>query len=106
MDMPILTYKAEVHETPDEDLEVFENVANISHGDFALCRRSSLILAQARFDIGSFVLAEPFRIFWKIGDYEEEGEGDDTGQSAFKDEDPSPSIVTAHAAHFTNGTGE
>ena len=63
-------YQPEVHETPDENLEIFEDIADIARSDFALCRGSTLICSEARFNVGSLLLTQPFRLFREVRDDE------------------------------------
>ena len=51
--------EAEVHESAEEDLIVFEDVEDVARGDGAFGGRAALVFFQAGFDVGAFVFGEP-----------------------------------------------
>ena len=83
--------ESKVHESAEEEFEVFEAVYYIGKGDSTLARGAALVFEEAGADVGSFVFAEPvggagqkdgvigilrrslpFRFLWEVGDHEVE----------------------------------
>ena len=52
-------YESEVHNSTEEEFEIFEAVRYIGKGDSALARGAALIFEEAGTDVGTFVFAEP-----------------------------------------------
>ena len=52
-------YESEVHESAEEEFEIFEAVYYVGKGNAALARGAALIFEEAGTDVGTFVFAEP-----------------------------------------------
>lgn len=98
--------QAEVHEASDNDLIIFEDVADILEGCAALHGGTPLIGAEAGRDKRLFAVGEPLDLFGEVGKPKVEEEADNDGQQAFEDEDPAPSSVAADATHLSDRCSE
>ena len=52
-------YESKVHESAEDEFEIFEAVNDIGKGNAALARGAALILEEAGADVGTFVFTEP-----------------------------------------------
>ena len=52
-------YESEIHDSAEEEFEIFEAIYYIGKGDSALAGGAALIFEEAGTDVGTFVFAEP-----------------------------------------------
>lgn len=52
-------YESEVHESAEEEFEIFEAIYYVGKGNAALARGAALIFEEAGTDVCTFVFAEP-----------------------------------------------
>ena len=51
--------EAEVHESAEDEFEIFETVYYVGKGDSAFARGAALVFEEAGANVGTFVFAEP-----------------------------------------------
>jgi hypothetical protein len=98
--------EAKVHEPAEEDLEVFEDAADVTAADLALGSGLALVDLETGADVGTLVLGEPLGVFREVREAEEECDTDERGEGALQDEDPAPGSVAAHHVHLADGGGQ
>lgn len=97
---------AQIHEAAEPNLVVLHDVQSILEGELLLRAAVARVRLQTSLDIGTFVLGKPLCLLGEGREGEEEDDAHETGQSTFEDENPTPTQVTAHAAHLADGRGE
>ena len=68
-----------VHNTCEDNLAVFEDATDICERDLSLYGASALIDSEPGLHIAALGRGEPFGVFRKVGNGEEENKGDDAG---------------------------
>lgn len=75
--------QAKIHEAPDNDLVVLEDVADILEGDGPLTGGTALVSAEPGGDVRLLVRPQPLGFLGEIREQEEEEEGDEDCEAAF-----------------------
>lgn len=95
--------ESKVHKASEPDLVVLEDIGDIFSAHFAFHGRGTLFAAETVCDEVLLLRGKPVTVFGEVGKNEEECCADDTGEDAFEDENPSPSLVSSNSVHLSNG---